>query len=154
LLIPNRDKRIIRPGQAGQIQIKIQLDRETVMSEAGSRALPTPHIMFRFLSGKKRPIFIPRQDHRRQRKRPSSSALHLVSHMGTTTLVFLALTAFAWAASFALRSLDSLVPFPANVLLLLERLKMGLIYVDVVICGLASLTGIGHFIVNILKGES
>jgi hypothetical protein len=153
-LIPNRGKRIIRPAQAGQFQIKIQLDREIVMSEAGSIALPAPHVVLRSASGRNRPIFIPRQDHRRHRKPPSSSALRLVSHMGMTTFVFLALTAFAWVASWALRSLDSLVPFPANVLLVLERPKMGLIYLDVVICALASLMGIGRYIAHMLKEES
>lgn len=89
------------------------------------------------------------------RSRPYSTArsvLILIGHLGATALVFGVLFTLSWSISWFFSYLDSVHKFAPDVLKIAGRVELGLIYVDIGICGFVLLAGIGRFLRDVIEG--
>lgn len=82
-----------------------------------------------------------------------SSARRLIAHFATTTSVFVALASFVWLASWIFRLLHSVSPFSEEQLEILGRLKLVLLYLDILMSGVVLLGGVYRYIVTVLQGD-
>jgi len=108
------------------------------MSALGQAALPQSHALIRSAL----------------RRRHGLSVVRLVTHLATTSLVFLALITLVWIVSWTFHFMHSVYPFPDEAFRLLDRLEMLLIYADVVMSGIVLLDGVWNYVVEVIRGDS
>lgn len=116
-------------------------------------ALPAALMLLRFPLRRDRRMLVPDAS-RRRRQHHSLSVLRLVSHLVTTSLVFLALMTLVWTLSLIFHLMHSVHPFPDEAFQLLDRLKILLVYGDVAVSGVVLLNGIWHYIAEVIRGDS
>jgi len=123
------------------------------MSAVNQAALLKPQVALRSLLRRDQHIAVPCVE-RQRRKRHWSSILRLVGHLATTAFVFVSLITLVWVVSWTLSSMQSVHPFPDDIFELFAKLKIVLIYLDVLVSGIVLLAGIWHYILDVLKGDS
>ncbi len=107
---------------------------------------------YRVAPRRNRHVLIPNAD-RPRRQRHGLSALRLVSHLATTSLVFLALITLVWCISWIFHSMHSVYPFSNEVFRLLDRLELLLVYIDAMVSGIVLLIGVCYYIVEVIRGD-
>lgn len=123
------------------------------MSGLSHSVLPRSHVFLRSLLPRDRRLLVPDAD-RRRRRRHELSALRLVTHLATTSLVFLALITLVWIVSWTFHFMHSVYPFSASAFRLLDRVEILLVYVDVVVSGIVLLNVTWNYIVKVIRGDS
>jgi hypothetical protein len=76
----------------------------------------------------------------------------LIGHMAGSALVFSAILVSGWSVFVLLNYLNSIRNFPPEVLSLVTRLEIGLLYVDVVVSVVVLLLCIVSFVRDVLEG--
>jgi hypothetical protein len=75
----------------------------------------------------------------------------LIGHLFGTAVTLVALFTFGWFASVALNHLHQAHPFPTDVLALLKRFELGLIYLDAAVSAVVLTVGAVRFCKSILR---
>ena len=123
------------------------------MSGLSHAALPQAHVFLRSLLRRDRRLLVPDSD-RRRRRRHELSAVRLVAHLATTSLVFLALITLVWIVSWTFHFMHSVYPFSHEAFRLLDRLEILLVYADVVVSGIVLFFVIWNYIVKVIRGDA
>jgi len=85
---------------------------------------------------------------------PYVGTIHdLIGHLVGTGIIFAAFFAIVWLASFVLNYLNSIYPFPAQILEFIKNFELYLIYGDSIVCALALLLTAWNFISSMVRGE-
>lgn len=85
---------------------------------------------------------------------PWKSVLLLITHLAATTVVFVALITGIWLGSWIFSLMHSIHEFPREVLEPLARLKVFLVYLDILLSGIILLIAVCRYIFKVLRGES
>ena len=88
---------------------------------------------------------------RRRSKSFWESAWTLIGHLLGTAAIFVTLFGIAWGLSWLLAGLDSLHSFPPEILAIITRIEVWLIYGDAAVCGLVLLIGTVRFCIELIE---
>ena len=123
------------------------------MSAINGLLFSIDHLCLRSFLPRNQQMRVP-DSRRRRRPRYELTALELASHLALTSLLFLLLVVGVWIATWALHSLHSKYPFPDELLHLLDRLEIWLVYADGALICITLLNGMWLYVLNILRGNS
>ena len=88
----------------------------------------------------------------RRRSRPfRESVWTLIGHLLGTAGIFVTLFGIAWGLSWLVAGLDSLHSFPPEILSIITRIEVWLIYADAAVCGLVMLIGTVRFCLELIE---
>jgi hypothetical protein len=138
------------------------LHRLPLFRSSYERLLPVKNTVARFLRTRRTAWQLNETQQFKDRKMNSSgrtrgtfwrSILQLIGHLGATALVFVALFSLGWIVSCSFNYLNSIHRFPDEILELVTRLEVGLVYIDAAVSGVVLTAGIVRFVLEVFRGN-
>lgn len=78
------------------------------------------------------------------------SLISLLGHLVGTGVIFIGLFSIGWIISFLLYGLNKIHPFPDEILNLITKIELYLVYVDTFLCAIVLLAGMLRFCKDII----
>lgn len=79
--------------------------------------------------------------------------MKLVGHLAGTALIFVVFLLLTWAISYSVSSLDAVHKFPQNVLDIITKVELGLMYVDIALCSVVLILGTVRFCIDLMENR-
>ena len=79
------------------------------------------------------------------------SVWNLIGHLFGTAVIFVVFFAIAWGLSYLLSGLDALHKFPQEILDIIQRIEIALIYADALLCSIVLFAGAVRFCSDLMK---
>jgi len=80
------------------------------------------------------------------------SVSRLIGHLFGTVVIFGTFFTFGWLLSVLLHYLDTLHKFPPEILAIITRIEVGLIYADALLCVIMLMAGTFRFCRDLVEG--
>lgn len=81
------------------------------------------------------------------------SLLMLIGHLVGTCLIFLIFLSLTWVISYAVNLLDSQHKFPQDVMDIITKVELWLLYIDIMLCSIVLLLGTIRFCMDLLENR-
>lgn len=79
------------------------------------------------------------------------SLLMLIGHLVGTCLIFLIFLSLTWVISYAVSLLDGRHKFPPNVMDIITKVELWLLYIDIMLCTIVLLLGTVRFCMDLVE---